>query len=104
MTTGKFVSGRLNVNKHLAQSEAFVTRGSSHEKLAGGASDSDILIHGNGDRNRAVDGDIVVVEILPRSMWRPRASRLVDQEDREKDEGERWSGEADVMTTGNIQD
>ena len=33
---------------------------------------------GNGDRNRAVDGDIVVVEILPKSEWKARASRLVD--------------------------
>ena len=38
------------------------------------------LISGNGDRNRAVDGDIVVVEILPKSEWRARASRLVETE------------------------
>ena len=36
------------------------------------------LISGNGDRNRAVDGDIVVVEILPKSEWKARASRLVE--------------------------
>ena len=65
LKSGKFVSGRLNVNKHLAQTEAFVSRGSNHER-SGGGNDGDILIHGNGDRNRAVDGDTVVVEILPK--------------------------------------
>ena len=100
LRAGKFVSGRLSVNKHLALTEAFVSRGSSHEKT-GASSDTDILISGNGDRNRAVDGDIVVVEILPKSEWRARASRLVDTDtDREKDEGRSWDRGADVMTTG----
>ena len=59
---------------------------------------------GNGDRNRAVDGDLVVVEILPKGEWRSRASRLVDNvdTDKEKDEGQSWSRGADVMTTGRV--
>merc|ERR1719232_1026984 len=100
LRSGKFVSGRLSVNKHLAMTEAFVARGGAHEKT--GSSDADILISGNGDRNRAVDGDIVVVEILPKSEWKSRGSRLVDLEDREKDEGLSWSRGADVMTTGRV--
>ena len=45
LRAGKFVSGRLSVNKHLAHTEATVTRGGEREKT--GASDSDILISGN---------------------------------------------------------
>ena len=45
LRAGKFVSGRLSVNKHLAMTEAFVSRGSSHEKT-GASSDTDILISG----------------------------------------------------------
>ena len=62
-----------------------------------------MIISGNGDRNRAVDGDIVVVEILPKSEWKARASRLVEADtDREKDEGRSWARGADVMTTGRV--
>ena len=49
LRAGKFVSGRLSVNKHLAQTEAFVSRGGSHEKT-GSAGDSDILIAGEFSR------------------------------------------------------
>ena len=45
LRAGKFVSGRLSVNKHLAHTEATVTRGGEREKT--GVSDSDILISGN---------------------------------------------------------
>ena len=45
LRAGKFVSGRLSVNKHLALTEAFVSRGSSHEKT-GASGDTDILISG----------------------------------------------------------
>lgn len=34
---------------------------------------SDILIVGAKDRNRAIHGDEVVVEIYPRSQWRARS-------------------------------
>ena len=44
LRSGKFVSGRLSVNKHLAMTEAFVARGGAHEKT--GSSDADILISG----------------------------------------------------------
>ena len=44
LRSGKFVSGRLSVNKHLAMTEAFVARGGAHEKT--GSSDTDILISG----------------------------------------------------------
>ena len=79
--------------------QAFVSRGSSFESK--NSSDSDVLISGAGDRNRAVDGDMVVVEILARSEWKSKASRLIE-EDRDKEEGGDWSRGADVMTTGRV--
>lgn len=30
---------------------------------------NDILVHGMLDRNRALDGDLVVVELLPQPQW-----------------------------------
>ena len=101
LRSGKFISGRLNVNKHLALTEAFVARGSVHEAV--GEAGGEILISGAGDRNRAVDGDLVVVEILAKSEWKSRGSRLVELDEKEKDgEGLSWDRGADVMTTGRV--
>ena len=101
LRSGKFISGRLNVNKHLALTEAFVSRGSVHETA--GEAGAEVLISGAGDRNRAVDGDIVVVEILAKSEWKSRGSRLVELDEKEKDgEGLSWERGADVMTSGRV--
>ena len=43
--------------------------------------DSDILIYGMAHRNRAIHGDIVVVELLPQSEWRGRSLNLKDDND-----------------------
>lgn len=43
--------------------------------------DSDILIHGMAHRNRAIHGDIVVVELLPQSEWRGQSLNLKDNND-----------------------
>ena len=102
LRSGKFISGRLNVNKHLSSTEAFVSRGSVHE-AAGEAGGAEVLVSGVGDRNRAVDGDLVVLEILPKSEWKSRASRLVELDEKEKDgEGLSWDRGADVMTSGRV--
>lgn len=45
-----------------------------------GDRDADILIMGMSSRNRAVHGDLVVVEILPRSQWLARSQALKDLE------------------------
>merc|ERR1719334_2474746 len=100
--SGKFISGRINVNKHFGQTEAFVARGSVNESNKTGGSGNDILIAGNADRNRAIDGDIVVVELLPKSEWKAKSTHLVHLEDREKDEGLKWERGADVMPTGKV--
>jgi len=93
---GKYISGSLNVNKHLSSREAFVSRGGENTKGTG-----DILVSGRKDRNRAVQGDRVVVELLPKSEWKSRETALVQAEE-EKDEGRLWSRGADVMPTGQI--
>ena len=41
------------------------------------AEGGDILIAGQESRNRAVDGDVVVVELLPKSQWKSKATHLV---------------------------
>ena len=73
-----------------------------HE-AAGEAGGTEVLVSGVGDRNRAVDGDLVVLEILPKSEWKSRASRLVELDEKEKDgEGLSWDRGADVMTSGRV--
>jgi len=41
-------------------------------------SGSDVLISGMAARNRAVHGDFVVVEILPRSQWQGRSTAILE--------------------------
>ena len=98
LRSGKFVSGRLAVNKHLAATEAFVSRVSKDsDKVAGG----DVLVAGQEARNRAVDGDTVVLELLPKSEWAAKATHLALTE-QEKDEGRAWGRGADVMASGRV--
>jgi len=100
--SGKFISGRLNVNKHCSRTEAFVARGGVNDSNKSGGSGTDILIAGNADRNRTVDGDLVVVELLPKSEWKSKSTHLVHLEEKEKDEGLNWERGADVMATGRV--
>ena len=92
LQAGRFTAGRLAVNKHFSATEAFVTGG------AGG----DILVSGSGDRNRAVDGDRVVVELRPKAEWVGRQARLAHTSDQEKDEGCDWERGPEVMATGRV--
>ena len=41
-------------------------------------SSSDILISGMSCRNRAIQGDIVVVELLPKSQWQGKSGSIHD--------------------------
>ncbi|XP_071794054.1 DIS3-like exonuclease 1 [Asterias amurensis] len=70
--SGLFIEGSLRVNKYHAQDEAYVTRGSG----SGIRLDSDILIPGMKNRNRAVHGDQVAIELLPKSEWTGKISSL----------------------------
>ena len=56
---GRFFQGRLNVSR-LVQTEAAV-------KVQG--LNKDILIRNLHHQNRALNGDIVCIEILPESEW-----------------------------------
>ncbi len=97
---GKFVQGRLEVSKHHSGKEAFVVRqGGSGDKK--GFDTGDVLVPGASFRNRAVHGDVVVVQLLPKSEWRSKLNRLAEK--KEKGEGgEEWERRADVCPTGKV--
>eukprot|EP00004_Rigifila_ramosa_P023073 TRINITY_DN6420_c0_g1_i10.p1 TRINITY_DN6420_c0_g1~~TRINITY_DN6420_c0_g1_i10.p1 ORF type:complete len:986 (+),score=289.67 TRINITY_DN6420_c0_g1_i10:225-2960(+) len=70
--------------------------------------DSDILIHGRLHLNRAIHGDVVVVEILPRSEWRGY-SALIDtqqqqkqQQQQEEQQGQEQETEKDIHPCGRV--
>ncbi|KAF8763581.1 DIS3-like exonuclease 1 like protein [Argiope bruennichi] len=69
---GRYFRGYLRVNKHNASEEAFVTTSKTALKDVG-----DIFISGMVDRNRAIHGDEVVVELLPENQWKSRCLKLV---------------------------
>ncbi|CAL8352466.1 unnamed protein product [Merluccius merluccius] len=80
--SGRYIQGTLNVNKHRAQNEAFVRlEGSSNKNTD---LNSDVLVSGGKSRNRAVHGDTVVVELLPRSEWSGRAMALSEGQGEDK--------------------
>ncbi|XP_033109550.1 DIS3-like exonuclease 1 [Anneissia japonica] len=80
-SSDQYFEGILNVNKHHAQKEAFIHGfGQKELKL-----DSDILVSGITDRNRAIHGDRVVVQLLPKSRWKGRISSLTQDNENEDD-------------------
>ncbi|CAL8362129.1 unnamed protein product [Gadus morhua 'NCC'] len=80
--SGRYIQGTLNVNKHRAQNEAFVRlEGSSNKNTD---LNSDVLLSGGKSRNRAVQGDMVVVELLQKSEWRGRATALSEGQGEDK--------------------
>ncbi|KAG9352092.1 hypothetical protein JZ751_020505 [Albula glossodonta] len=78
--------GTLNVNKHRAQLEAFVRVEGSVNKGTGEWAHSrvDVLVFGGKPRNRAVHGDVVVVELLSQGEWRGRNMALTEGEAEER--------------------
>uniref|UniRef100_A0A8C5MFD5 DIS3-like exonuclease 1 n=1 Tax=Leptobrachium leishanense TaxID=445787 RepID=A0A8C5MFD5_9ANUR len=94
--SGRYKQGILNVNKHRSQLEAFVRL----QGFGGKDTDlqSDVLIHGNKARNRAVHGDLVAVELLPKTEWKGRTGALCDNEEDEKT----GDSQSDVMPTGRV--
>ncbi|KAJ8281234.1 hypothetical protein GJAV_G00065120 [Gymnothorax javanicus] len=84
--SGRYIQGTLNVNKHRAQLEAFVRVEGSTNKCT--EMNSDVLVCGAKMRNRAVHGDMVAVELLPKGDWRGRNMALTEgeAEDRAGDE------------------
>ncbi|KAF3901418.1 hypothetical protein AA313_de0210258 [Arthrobotrys entomopaga] len=48
--------------------------------------DKNLLIVGLENMNRAIDGDLVVVELLPQDQWKRQSDKLVDQDTLTKNE------------------
>ncbi|KAM4893033.1 DIS3-like exonuclease 1 [Sylvia borin] len=95
--SGRYLQGTLNVNKHRAQLEAFVrlqALGSKDTELQ-----SDILIYGSKARNRAIHGDVVVVELLPVHEWKGRTVALCENETEDKAPADTTG---DPMPTGKV--
>ncbi|XP_059809058.1 DIS3-like exonuclease 1 [Hypanus sabinus] len=95
--SGRYVQGVLNVNKHRSQLEAFVRIEGLPNK--GSELETDILICGSKARNRAIQGDVVAVELLPRNQWKGRVSVLCENESEEKASEE---VESEPMATGKV--
>ncbi|XP_074514253.1 DIS3-like exonuclease 1 [Sebastes fasciatus] len=95
--SGRYIQGTLNISKHRAHSEASImTEGLSNKNkdLSWG-----VLVYGAKNRNRAVHGDMVVVELLPKSEWRGKDTALTEAQ------GEEKSGEetdSKPMPTGRV--
>ncbi|XP_078097275.1 DIS3-like exonuclease 1 isoform X1 [Mustelus asterias] len=95
--SGRYIQGVLNVNKHRSQLEAFVRmQGLTNKKSE---LEMDILIYGAKARNRAIQGDVVAVELLPRNEWKGRVSVLCENESEEKATEET---ESEPMATGRV--
>ncbi|KAF3910176.1 hypothetical protein ABW21_db0200754 [Orbilia brochopaga] len=59
----------------------------SLEGIVGAPSfDKHLLVTGLENMNRAVDGDLVVVELLPQELWKRQSDKLVDQDTLTKNE------------------
>lgn len=62
-----------------------------------------VLIKGRGHQNRSIDGDIVIIDLLPKSEWSVPSNLAVDQEDVDVDsdvEENATGGEVDISQQG----
>uniref|UniRef100_A0A6N2M422 Chitin-binding type-1 domain-containing protein n=1 Tax=Salix viminalis TaxID=40686 RepID=A0A6N2M422_SALVM len=76
LTKGIYHQGKLRVNRY-----------NPFEAYVGSESIGDeIIIYGRGNMNRAFDGDVVAVKLLPQDQWNEEKSlSIVDEEDEEED-------------------
>ena len=110
LKSGKLIQGRIYVNKYHSEKEAFISRRNTTAESSK-SSVEDILIAGTLDRNRAIHGDIVVIQMLPKSQWKSKINKLskkknndetsVEDEDDDHQE-EIWEKRADVCPTGKV--
>ncbi|KAL6717960.1 exosome catalytic subunit dis3 [Lecanora helva] len=64
------------------------------------AFDKSLLILGRENSNRAVSGDVVVVEVLPKSQWKAPSTKIIEEETLNKNENaETEEGEGEVVVT-----
>lgn len=73
---GIFHQGKLRVNRY-NPFEAYVGSESIGDEIA---------IYGRTNMNRAFDGDIVAVELLPQEQWQEEKSLVIAEEDDEEDD------------------
>ncbi|XP_070686675.1 DIS3-like exonuclease 1 [Pempheris klunzingeri] len=93
--SGRYFQGTLNISKH--HNEATITTDGFSDKnkdLSWG-----VLVHGAKHRNRAVHGDVVAVELLPKSEWRGKVTALTEGQVEEKGGEE---NESKPMPTGRV--
>ena len=50
------------------------------------AFDKSLIIMGRDNSNRSVSGDVVVVEVLPKSQWKAPSTKVIDEESINRDE------------------
>lgn len=62
------------------------------------AFDKSLLVLGRENSNRAVQGDVVVVEVLPKSQWKSPSIKIIDEETLTKDENPD-ANEGDAVVT-----
>lgn len=64
------------------------------------AFDKSLLILGRENSNRAVSGDVVVVEILPKSQWKAPSTKIIEENTLNKNESaDVGEGEAEAVVT-----
>ena len=90
--------GHRRVSKHDSQHEAYVTFGNVHIQRK--VSSDDVLIAGEVDRNRAVHGDHVAIELFPRAQWRRRDNTASSAA--HTSAGDRSAGEAGVESDSDL--
>nr|CUU99529.1 hypothetical transcript [Hymenolepis microstoma] len=83
----QFLQGVLRVSRFRCTTEAIVVLTDASAMKHQGevqdtefASRSEVAIHGLAHRNRAVDGDIVVVRLLPRHLWTTTSGNIAPSE------------------------
>jgi len=121
LKAGKLIQGTLIVNKYHSQQEATVMPRSG-QASSSGSKQEEVLIAGNVSRNRAVHGDLVAVQLLPKSEWKSKLNKLAkgaandtakksksnddkdddDDFEEEEEEEEKWERRADVSPTGKV--
>ncbi|EEP80962.1 mitotic control protein dis3 [Uncinocarpus reesii 1704] len=62
------------------------------------AFDKSLLILGRENSNRAIAGDLVVVEVLPKDQWKSPSTKIVDEEALTKDENPEFEENEAVVT------
>lgn len=61
--------------------------------------DRALIIQGRENSNRAVSGDVVVVEVLPKEQWKAPSSKVIEEEDVNKNENVENEDERESIVT-----